>query len=406
MAENEYEREVEDSGALQMLQTAEVNQQIATAKRYPRDVKAFMHQCLALATLTEETAQECMYALPRKRRNESGVLEDVTIEGPSARLAEIVASSWGNCQAGARVVDEGARFITAQGVFWDLERNWRVVYEVRRRIVDRYNKRYNDDMISQTANAACSIALRNAVFKGVPKAIWASVYERARETAVGTQETLSNRRARAFAVLQKMGATEAAVLAKLGRAGVESVTLDDLAVLNGIRNAIKEGEITVEAAFSLEPEKPKAEAKKAGLNDKLKAKAQAAQPTNEQPEENDGASDSGAEAPSDVAEPDPAVEAEAAADEDPATVGSADDESLGSEAETVHEESRVRDDELLGAPEEGPLETDQLLELIRTAPEVAALDYAKGLIPRGDDPGRHKELRAAARARSRELANG
>ena len=41
-----------------------------------------------------------------------------------------------------------------------------------------------------------------------------------------------------------------------------------------------------------------------------KAKAQAAQPTNEQPEENDGASDSGAEAPSDVAEPDPAVEAE------------------------------------------------------------------------------------------------
>lgn len=396
MAENEYERVVEDGAAMQVMQSAEIDQQIATAKRYPRDVKLFMRQCLDLATLTEETAQECIYALPRDGK---------TIEGPSARLAEIVASSWGNCQAGARVVEEGARFVTAQGVFWDLERNWRVTYEVKRRITGRDGKRFKDDMISVTANAACSIALRNAVFKGVPKAIWASVYERARETAVGTQETLSNRRARAFAVLQKMGATEAAVLAKLGRAGIESVTLDDLAVLNGIRNAIKEGEITVEAAFALEPEKPKAEAKKQDLTDRLKAKAQAAQPTTQPEEGNSGTSDSGAEAAPDVAEPDPAVETTAAADEDPETVGAADDESQAPEPEAVHEESRGSDDELLGAPEEGPLETDQLLELIRTAPDVAALDYAKGLIPRGDDPGRHKELKAAARARARELVD-
>ena len=52
MAENEYERVVEDGAAMQVMQSAEIDQQIATAKRYPRDVKAFMHQCLALATLT------------------------------------------------------------------------------------------------------------------------------------------------------------------------------------------------------------------------------------------------------------------------------------------------------------------------------------------------------------------
>jgi len=223
------------------LARAEIDQQVATAKAYPRSMKRFLDDCLGMATLTEEIASECIYALPRDGRN---------IEGPSARLAEIVASSWGNCRAGARVVHEDAEFVTAQGRFHDLERNVGIEYEVRRRITDKKGRRYSSDMIGVTGNAACSIALRNAVFRGVPKALWSSVYDAARRCAVGDAQTLANRRAKAMETLQKMGATREQVLALLGVAGEQDVTLDHLATLRGLVTAIKEGTTTVDEAFA------------------------------------------------------------------------------------------------------------------------------------------------------------
>jgi hypothetical protein len=130
-----------DLSLVQMVSKAELDQQITTALAHPRSVKKFRQKCLELATLTAQIADECIYALPRKENGQTKM-----IEGPSARLAEIVAHSWGNCRAGARVVDEGREFITAQGVFHDLETNTCITYEVRRRITGKYG-RYNADMI-------------------------------------------------------------------------------------------------------------------------------------------------------------------------------------------------------------------------------------------------------------------
>jgi hypothetical protein len=219
----------------------ELDQQVATARAFPRSIKKFQQQCMEMATLNEQVAEECFYALPRDGK---------TVEGPSARLAEIVASSWGNCRAGARVVDEGAEFITAQGVFQDLERNVNITMEVRRRITGKGGKRYSADMIGVTGNAACSIALRNAVFRGVPKALWSGIYEAARMAAVGTVQTLADKREKMFQHFQKLGVTREAILATIGVAGEQDIDLDKLATLKGIASAIKEGETTPEQAFA------------------------------------------------------------------------------------------------------------------------------------------------------------
>ena len=233
-----------DSGVLTAISRAELDQAITTARAYPRSVRRFIDECMSMATLNERVADECIYALPRSGK---------TIEGPSARMAEIVASAWGNCRAGARVVDEGPEFITAQGVFHDLERNVQITMEVRRRITNKSGRRYDSDMIGVTGNAACSIALRNAVFKGIPKAFWSSIYDAARKTAIGDAKTLATRRADAMAFLQKFGASEAAILHAVGAKGIEDIGLEQLAKLKGFATAIKEGDTTVEQAF---PEPP------------------------------------------------------------------------------------------------------------------------------------------------------
>lgn len=237
---------VPDAGVLTAISRAELDQQITTARAYPRSLRRFVKECMEMATLNERVAEECFYALPRDGK---------TIEGPSARLAEIVTSAWGNCRAGARVVDEGAEFITAQGVFHDLERNVQVTVEVRRRITGKGGRRYSSDMIGVTGNAACSIALRNAVFRGIPRAFWVDVYEAARKAAVGDAQTLANKRAQMFAHFLKLGATREAIFATIGVQGEEDIGLDELTTLKGIATAIKEGDTTVEQAF---PPQPKA----------------------------------------------------------------------------------------------------------------------------------------------------
>ncbi|MCK5616826.1 hypothetical protein KAR91_83970 [Candidatus Pacearchaeota archaeon] len=220
----------------------EIDKQIATARAYPRSVKHFLDEARQMVTLTEKIAGDCIYAIPRGGK---------VIEGPSARFAEVIANAWGNMRAGARVVREDAEFVTAQGVSHDLEKNVAITYEVKRRIVDKYGKRFKPDMIGVTANAACSIALRNSILKAVPKAFWSELYDSARQTAMGDAKTLATRRADALAHMLGLGASEDVVCNVLEVAGVEDITLEHLVTLRGIATAIKDGDTTVEQAFNI-----------------------------------------------------------------------------------------------------------------------------------------------------------
>lgn len=236
-----------ETGMVAVLNKSEIDQQIATAHRYPRSIKRFRDESMQMVTLNERVAESCIYALPRGGK---------TIEGPSARFAEVVASAWGNCRAGARTISDQGDFVTAQGVFHDLERNVAITYEVQRRITDSKGKRYNADMIGVTANAACSVALRNAILKGVPKAFWDDMYQAARQTVMGDFKTLANRRADAIKAFMALGVSEAQIFAKLAVGGIEDITLEHLVTLRGLITAIKEGDTTPEQAFAVDDAAP------------------------------------------------------------------------------------------------------------------------------------------------------
>lgn len=229
---------------------AELDMQITTAKAYPRDVNNFIALATALATQDEETAQSCFYCLTRKSRD--GKVSE--IKGGSIRLAEIAAACWGNLHAASRIVGNDGHSITAEGVAWDLERNVRMGAEVKRSITTSSGARYSSDMQTVTGNAASAIALRNAIFKVIPKALIDRVYEKAVQCAVGDQKTLSTRRHVIFDRFKKLGIETSKILRFFNKNSIEEFTLADLEKLIGIGTSIKEGYLEIDKAFTLDEE--------------------------------------------------------------------------------------------------------------------------------------------------------
>lgn len=241
--------EVPPTTAVEALTRGEIDIQVATARRFPRSLRAFKDRALEMATLDQETAESCIYALPRDGK---------TIEGPSARLAEVLASAYGHMRVEGRPVDDDGKFITARGTAWDIQNNVLIAFETKRRITSKNGKRFSDDMIGVTANAATSIAIRNAVLKVVPKAFWGPIYDACRKVAVGDASTLVNRRAAMLEYFLKMGVLNDRVFVLLNVRGVEDITLDHLATLKGVATAIKEGDTTVDEVFSVQVREPQA----------------------------------------------------------------------------------------------------------------------------------------------------
>lgn len=235
--------------ALEALNRSEIEQQITTARKYPRSITAFRNRAIQMATVDEETASSCEYRL--KRRGENG--EQKIISGPSVRMAEIVGAAYGNLRAGARIIDVGEREVTAQGMAHDLENNTAYQVEVRRRITTRSGNRYGDDMILMTCNAACSIALRNAIFKAVPLALAKPIMQAAQRTALGDEKTFKARCAAAFEAFKELGVTEEQLYAKLGRKGHADLTVEDLRELHGLMTAIRDNEASLDEEFRDSP---------------------------------------------------------------------------------------------------------------------------------------------------------
>lgn len=253
MTDNQIQLEVVPKEALYLITKAEIDIQISTAKAFPRSMKAFLDRAMSMATLSEDIAASCTYALPRQGK---------VIDGPSVRLAEIVTAAYQNVRSGARVIANDGKTVTAQGICHDLENNNCVTVEVKRRITDKQGKIFNEDMQVLTGNAACAIAFRNAVFKVIPAAMVAEIEEAAKKVAKGTAETLVARRTKAVEYFKSIGVTEKQICSVLEVKKIEDIDLEKLSALTGFRSAIRNGESTAKDIFNPAPEEVDKEAER------------------------------------------------------------------------------------------------------------------------------------------------
>lgn len=242
---------IKDTG---VLARAELDIQISTAKAYPRDVRRSLDYAEQLATMDEETAQSCFYVLPRKDK-ETG--KNKEIKGGSIRLAEIIANAWGNLHAATRIVENDGRHVTAEGVAWDLETNVKIT--MQNKISIRFGEKNgqggytaNADMQTVLSNAASAKALRNSIFKVVPKALVDRILEKAMTFSVGDQKTLASKVQEVIEKLTKMGINKQAMLDYYTCKSVNDITPEILRSLIGLGTAIKEGHIKIDEVFKSE----------------------------------------------------------------------------------------------------------------------------------------------------------
>jgi len=241
---------IKDTG---IVARAELDVQISTAKAYPRSAQRAMNYALELATMDEATAQSCFYCLPRKDKD--GVKKE--IRGGSIRLAEIVANAWGNIHAATRIIENDGRHITAEGVAWDLESNVKIA--MQNKVSIRFGEKEgkggytaNDDMQTKLSNAASAKALRNAIFKVVPKALVDRILEKAMQFAIGDQKTVNANVQGVIDKLIKMGLDKQKILDYYECKTISDITPEHYKSLIGVGTAIKEGFIKIEDVFGTE----------------------------------------------------------------------------------------------------------------------------------------------------------
>lgn len=230
---------------VEALNRSEMQIQMQAARQNPRSLKDFTNHATTMATLSQGVAASCMYALPR--RAQDGTIKAIT--GPSIRMAEIVASAWGNIRVDCRIVEVGEDSVVARGMCIDLESNNGQSVEVRQSIRDRKGNRYNQDMIGVTAMSAIARARRNAIFSVIPRGVIIPVLDTVRNVAMGSQQTLGVRREEMLKYFLTLGISEARVLASVGVSGVADVDLERLMTLRGYAEAIKTGEASIDVVF-------------------------------------------------------------------------------------------------------------------------------------------------------------
>ncbi len=229
-----------DTAVIEQQTRAQIEIQMDFAARNPRNTVQVSKRCRELIESDRGLAAQCFYSLPRAGK---------TISGPSVRLAELAVYEMRHILAEARVVEIGDKALTAQGSVMDLERNIAARVEIRARITNKNGNRYNDDMITTTANAAIAKAYRTAVFKVIPGYIVSPLWNLARDITVGNAAKKRENRDRCVEYYGNLGIPEARILAHLRRPSILDVTAEDLEYLLGLKNSLEAGEVDVDEVF-------------------------------------------------------------------------------------------------------------------------------------------------------------
>ncbi len=227
-----------DHGALaasdQQRSIAEVQAAMIIARANPRDQRRSMDNILNACT-RPSLAESALYSYSRGGTD---------ITGPSIRLAEAMAQSWGNLQFGIREMSQANGESTVQAYAWDVESNTRreVVFQVPHlRFTRAGSKKLEDprDIYELVANQGAR-RLRACILAVIPGDVTEAATKQCEVTLHASADTSPESIKKIADAFGALGVTRAQLEARIQRR-LESIQPAQVVALKKIFSSLRDG---------------------------------------------------------------------------------------------------------------------------------------------------------------------
>ena len=214
---------------------SEVQGQIVMAKKFPRDEFKALEQ-IKRSCARSKLAEKARYQYPRGGQ---------TVTGPSIRLAEVIAQSWGNLDFGIRELEQKNGESTVEAYCWDLQTNTRQtkIFTVRHeRGTKQGIKKLDDprDVYELVANQG-SRRVRACILGIIPSDIVEEALDACKKTLAGSNEVPFQDRIRKMVDAFSKLTISSEMLEEKAKKKLKDFTIDDLVEMLDIFNSIKDG---------------------------------------------------------------------------------------------------------------------------------------------------------------------
>lgn len=235
-------------------QLAEVKGKMVLAKQFPRDPQVALKRILVECE-NMKLAEAAVYSYPRGGQE---------VKGPSIRLAEVIASHWGNFTCGVTELEQRHGESTVKAYAWDLETNYsdEKVFTVKHiREKKTGNQKLTDprDIYELVANQGAR-RKRACIFSVIPTYLIESAVEACEQVVERNVEggNIEEARTKMLNAFQKLdeNITKEALERKIGKE-FDKFGSKDIVRLKHLYAAIKDGFVKASAAFDFgQPEAP------------------------------------------------------------------------------------------------------------------------------------------------------
>lgn len=212
----------------------EVQGAIVSAKKFPRDTLVAFKRIID-ACKRQSLAKEAIYSFPRGGE---------VVSGPSIRLAEVLAQSWGNLDFGIRELSQKDGESEIMSFCWDLETNVRQtrIFTVKHEKFSKKGVRKLDDprdVYENNANNG-SRRLRACILGIIPGDVVDAAVEQCKRTLeAGDGASIQDRIRSAVLAFSELGITQENLEKRLGHK-METTIGKELVELQSIYKSLKD----------------------------------------------------------------------------------------------------------------------------------------------------------------------
>ena len=236
--------EIESQRAVQEVQAAMI-----IAKRFPRDQFAAYSRIMD-SCKRPSLAAAAQYAYPR-----GGTM----ITGPSIRLAEVLANSWGNIQSGIVELSRSNGVSEVMAYAWDLESNTRKVMQFQIKHIRETKQgakalEGERDIYELVANQGAR-RLRACILSVIPGDIVEAAEKKCEETLKKGGEPMEDRIRKMVTAFADFGVTTEMIEKRIGHK-MSATIIQELVTLGKIYTSLKDGMSKREDYFDITPDAP------------------------------------------------------------------------------------------------------------------------------------------------------